>query len=82
MQPETMRLDGRVAVVIGGTGVLCGRIAETFAGAGARTVIVGRNAEKGGAVVTRITDLGGVARFASCEATARHVIDTCPPPKT
>ncbi len=71
MLPETMRLDGRVAVVVGGTGVLCGRIAETFAGAGARTVIVGRNSEKGGAVVTRITDLGGVARFASCDVTDR-----------
>ena len=71
MLPETMRLDGRVAVVIGGTGVLCGRIAETFADAGAQTVIVGRNAEKGSAVVTRITGLGGVARFASCDATDR-----------
>ena len=47
MQPETMRLDGRVAVVIGGTGVLCSRVAETFAKAGARSVIVGRNQEKG-----------------------------------
>lgn len=47
MQTETMRLDRRVAVVIGGTGVLCSRIAETFAQAGARSVIVGRNQEKG-----------------------------------
>lgn len=71
MLPETMRLDGRVAVVIGGTGVLCGEIAATLAGAGARTVIVGRNPEKGSAAVRRITDLGGTARFVSCDATDR-----------
>ena len=71
MLPETMRLDERVAVVIGGTGVLCAQIAETFAGAGATTVIVGRNPEKGRSVVARIIDLGGRARFVSCDATER-----------
>ena len=44
--PSSFRLDGRVAVVIGGTGVLGGRMAQALAEAGARTVIVGRDSAK------------------------------------
>ena len=39
-------LHGKVAVVIGGTGELCGAMAEGLAAAGAEVVIVGRNEEK------------------------------------
>ena len=39
-------LEGKVAVVIGGTGELCGAMAEGLAGAGAEVVLVGRNVEK------------------------------------
>ena len=39
-------LAGKVAVVIGGTGELCGAMAEGLAGAGAEVVLVGRNEEK------------------------------------
>src|SRR6188768_243979 len=39
-------LAGKVAVVIGGTGELCGAMAEGLAGAGAEVVLVGRNADK------------------------------------
>ncbi|NNK38589.1 MAG: gluconate 5-dehydrogenase, partial [Xanthomonadales bacterium] len=35
-------LEGKTAVVIGGTGELCGAMAETLAGAGAAVVLVGR----------------------------------------
>jgi NAD(P)-dependent dehydrogenase (short-subunit alcohol dehydrogenase family) len=42
----TFRLDGKVAVVIGGTGVLCGRMAQALVQAGARVVVVGRDASK------------------------------------
>jgi NAD(P)-dependent dehydrogenase (short-subunit alcohol dehydrogenase family) len=44
--PSSFRLDGRVAVVVGGTGALCGRMAQALAEAGARTVIVGRDPAK------------------------------------
>lgn len=40
-------LQGEVAVVIGGTGVLGGAIAEGLAAAGARVAVLGRNAERG-----------------------------------
>ena len=40
-------LDGQVAVVIGGTGVLCGAMAEGIARAGAAVVVAGRDPAKG-----------------------------------
>ena len=48
-------LNGQVAVVIGGTGELCGAIAEGLAGAGAEVVLVGRNEEKAAARLAKIT---------------------------
>lgn len=61
-------LNGKVAVVIGGTGELCGAMAEGLAGAGAEVVLVGRNEEKAGARLARIQAAGGKAYFLSAEA--------------
>jgi NAD(P)-dependent dehydrogenase (short-subunit alcohol dehydrogenase family) len=62
-------LQGRVAVVIGGTGELCGAMAEGLAGAGAEVVLVGRNADKANARLAKIEAAGGKAWFHSAEAT-------------
>jgi NAD(P)-dependent dehydrogenase (short-subunit alcohol dehydrogenase family) len=62
-------LTGRVAVVIGGTGELCGAMAEGLAGAGAEVVLVGRNEEKAKARLARIAALGGKGWFHPAEAT-------------
>jgi NAD(P)-dependent dehydrogenase (short-subunit alcohol dehydrogenase family) len=64
-------LTGRVAVVIGGTGELCGAIAEGLASAGAEVVLVGRSEEKANARLRRICDAGGRGWFHSAEATSR-----------
>ena len=40
-------LDGQVAVVIGGTGVLCGAMAQGLAQAGATVVVAGPSAGRG-----------------------------------
>jgi NAD(P)-dependent dehydrogenase (short-subunit alcohol dehydrogenase family) len=64
-------LTGRVAVVIGGTGELCGAMAEGLAGAGAEVVLVGRNEEKANARLARIAALGGKGWFHKAEATDR-----------
>jgi NAD(P)-dependent dehydrogenase (short-subunit alcohol dehydrogenase family) len=60
---------GRVAVVIGGTGELCGAIAEGLAAPGAEVVLVGRNAEKARARLERIASAGGKAWFHPADAT-------------
>ena len=56
-------LSGRVAVVIGGTGELCGAMAEGLAGAGAEVVLVGRNADKAQNRLDKISAAGGKAWF-------------------
>jgi NAD(P)-dependent dehydrogenase (short-subunit alcohol dehydrogenase family) len=64
-------LDGKTAVVIGGTGVLGGAITDALAGAGAHVVVVGRNRENGEACVGRVEQAGGSAEFFSADATSR-----------
>lgn len=68
-------LTGKVAVVIGGTGELCGAMAEGLAGAGAEVVIVGRNADKAKARLDRIAAAGGKAWFHSAEATHKPEVE-------
>ena len=68
-------LKGRVAVVIGGTGELCGAMAEGLAGAGAEVVLVGRSLEKAKARLARIAALGGTAWFHPAEATSKAELE-------
>ncbi|MFM7102681.1 MAG: SDR family oxidoreductase [Verrucomicrobiota bacterium] len=64
-------LSGEVAVVIGGTGVLGGALAEGLAAAGAAVAVVGRSAERGGARVEAIRQAGGRAVFVAADASRR-----------
>ncbi|MCF3649183.1 SDR family oxidoreductase [Synoicihabitans lomoniglobus] len=64
-------LENRIAVVIGGTGELCGAMAEGLAGAGAEVVLVGRNEAKASARLERIAAAGGNAWFHAADATSR-----------
>ncbi len=64
-------LKNRVAVVIGGTGELCGAMAEGLAGAGAEVVLVGRNEAKATARLEKIHAAGGTAWFHAADATSR-----------
>ena len=69
-------LTGKVAVVVGGTGELCGAMAEGLAGAGAEVVLVGRSAEKANARLAKIAASGGKARFHSAEATSKAELES------
>ena len=64
-------LTGRVAVVIGGTGVLCGVMARGLCSAGATAVLVGRDEAKAKANLDAIAAVGGKAVFEKCDATSK-----------
>jgi NAD(P)-dependent dehydrogenase (short-subunit alcohol dehydrogenase family) len=68
-------LTGRVAVVIGGTGELCGAIAEGLASAGAEVVLVGRSEEKARGRLKRIAEAGGKGWFHAAEATSKEELE-------
>jgi NAD(P)-dependent dehydrogenase (short-subunit alcohol dehydrogenase family) len=68
-------LTGKVAVIIGGTGELCGAMAEGLAGAGAEVVLVGRNEQKANARLAHIDAAGGKAWFYAAEATSKSEIE-------
>ncbi len=68
-------LNGKTAVVVGGTGELCGAMAEGLAGAGAEVVLVGRSAEKAQSRLAKIHANGGKAYFLSCEVDQREQLE-------
>lgn len=66
---QLFSLEGKTAIVVGGTGVLGGAICDALAGAGAFIYVVGRNAEAGEEVVARWSDR---ATFFKADATNRE----------
>ncbi len=55
---DLFRLDGKVAIITGGNGVLGGAMAKALASAGAKTVILGRNSETVNSRVSEINEMG------------------------
>jgi NAD(P)-dependent dehydrogenase (short-subunit alcohol dehydrogenase family) len=68
---ELFSLKHKTAVVIGGTGELCGAMASALAGAGAEVVLVGRNPEKAAARLEKINALGGKGYFIAADILSR-----------
>ncbi len=64
-------LSQDVAVVIGGTGVLGGGMADALASCGAKIAIVGRSEERGAAAVEKIQAAGGTAIFQAADAMSK-----------
>ena len=68
---ELFSLKDKTAVVIGGTGELCGAMASALAGAGAEVVLVGRCPEKAAARLEKIAALGGKGYFIAADILSR-----------
>lgn len=68
-------LEGQTAVIIGGTGELCGAMAEGLAAAGAEVVLAGRSQEKADARLTKIHAAGGKGYFVEVEASEKASIE-------
>ena len=68
-------LEGRTAIVIGGTGVLGGAFCDALAGAGAHTIVVGRDRNRGEDCVHRLIAGGGKAEFFAADCTSRKDIE-------
>ncbi|MFK7696168.1 SDR family oxidoreductase [Paenibacillus sp. HJGM_3] len=63
-------LTGKTAVIIGGNSTLGGVMAEALGAYGADVAIVGRNAEKSEAVVSRVGEKGARAKSFSADTTS------------
>ncbi len=68
-------LADQVAVVIGGTGVLGGALAEGLAQAGAKIVVAGRSHDKGMERVRAIENLNGWAEYREVDVAKRESIE-------
>jgi NAD(P)-dependent dehydrogenase (short-subunit alcohol dehydrogenase family) len=72
MKSDLFSLEQETAVVLGGTGVLGGAMAEALAGAGARVAVVGRNEDRGRERVRALEAGGGTAAFYPADALDRE----------
>src|SRR5258705_12607900 len=72
MTDRLFDLSGIIALVIGGTGVLGGALAEALAATGAAVAIAGRNEERGNARCVRIRSSGATAEFFHADASSRE----------
>ena len=64
--PLNTNLEGKVAVVTGAGGVLCGMFAKALAQAGAKVAVLDLNEEAAQKVADEITANGGIAKAYKC----------------
>lgn len=69
---QLFTLEGKVAVVVGGTGELCSHMAGGLAKAGATVLLVGRSAEK---AQRRLVQIGGDSHFVAADISSRDSVE-------
>ena len=74
-QLDIFSLEGRVAVIPGGSGGIGAALAEGLAGAGARIVVAGRTPETCEAAADRVREAGGEALAVSVDVTSEEDCD-------
>ena len=72
-------LEGKVAIIIGGTGSLCGAMAKGLWQSGCKVVLVGRNADKAEAHFKNWSAGPESARFCRADVTARAEVESIIP---
>ncbi len=77
MYQDLFSLDGKVAAVIGGGGVLAGEMAMGLAAAGAAISIIDFNLEAAEARAQAIRDLGGKAQALRADASKKADLEVC-----
>lgn len=75
--PINTDLNGKVAVVTGAGGVLCGMFAKALALSGAKVAVLDLNEEAATKVAKEITDEGGVAKAYKCNVLERDSMEEC-----
>jgi len=70
-------LDGKVAYVTGGSGLIGSEISKAFASAGAKTIIIDIDEDKGRNLASEINDMGFTALFENIDTTDLNNIDNC-----
>ncbi|MBK8963897.1 MAG: SDR family oxidoreductase [Candidatus Competibacteraceae bacterium] len=74
--PFKVDLTDKVAVVTGGSGVLCSELAAALAASGAKVAVLGRNAEAAEKTAVRLRAFGGSAIGVSANVLDRPSLDT------
>ncbi|HNX48603.1 MAG TPA: SDR family oxidoreductase [Thermoanaerobaculaceae bacterium] len=72
---DLFELRGKVAVVVGGAGELCGAMGEGLATAGAEVFLADREPEKARSRLERIAAAGGKASSLMCDATSKDDLE-------
>ena len=69
---QLFSLSGKTAVVIGGTGELCGAMASALAGAGAEVVLVGRSQKMADARLEQVRAAGSNGYFIAADISSKE----------